>query len=91
MLPQYDETGRRTSAHVMGHTIGLVLVSLAPVVLGLSGVLYLGGALILGGFFLWRAARFSAEVSAGRARELFYASIVYLPVLLGLMVFDKCG
>lgn len=92
MLSVSDSTGERTSAHALAHTLGLLAVSLAPFVLGMSGPLYLAGALGLGSFFLWRAFRFAREVSLARARQLFFASILYLPFLLGLMVLDRwCG
>jgi len=39
--------------------------------------------------FVWQAVQFSRDLSIQRARQLFYASILYLPLLLGLMVFDK--
>jgi heme O synthase-like polyprenyltransferase len=46
-------------------------------------------ALILGLVFIWYAAQFCRELTVSRARQLFYASILYLPLLLALMVFDK--
>ena len=47
------------------------------------------GALVLGLGFLWCALRFARELDRLSARRLFFASILYLPLLLGLMVFDK--
>jgi heme O synthase-like polyprenyltransferase len=38
---------------------------------------------------LWQAVQFSRDLTVQRARQLFYASILYLPLLLGLMVWDK--
>ena len=73
----------------MSHTLGLVPLSMAPFVLRMAGPVYLLGALVLGAAFLFCAVRFSNELSHGRARGLFYASILYLPLLLGLMVFDR--
>jgi heme O synthase-like polyprenyltransferase len=58
-------------------------------VLGIVGPIYLSGALVLGGGFLWCALQFSRQLDMSRARQLFYASILYLPLLLGLMVLDK--
>jgi len=56
---------------------------------GMTGRVYLAGALLLGVFFLVCAVQFSRDLSRPRARRLFFASILYLPLLLGLMVFDK--
>jgi len=89
MLPSVDPDGFRTGRQAVSHTMGLWIASLAPFLFRLSGLLYLTGALILGGLFLWRAAQFSRQLTSGQARWLFFASILYLPLLLSLMVFDK--
>ncbi len=89
MLPVYDSDGRRTARQTVSHTLGLLPISLCPFLLKLAGVVYLAGALVLGLAFFWQAVQFSRELSAQRARQLFYASILYLPLLLGLMVLDK--
>jgi protoheme IX farnesyltransferase len=47
------------------------------------------GAVLLGLLFLVAAVRFSRDLSMVNARRLFFASIIYLPLLLGLMVVDK--
>ena len=57
--------------------------------LGVAGVVYFSGAFLLGVAFLVFAIQFSRHLTAERARALFIASIVYLPVLLGLLVLDK--
>ncbi len=89
MLPVFDKTGERTGAQAVSHTLGLLPVSLAPFVFKVSGPIYLVGALLLGLGFLWFAFRFSRRLDEVHARRLFYASIIYLPALLGLMVLDK--
>jgi len=89
MLPVFDSDGQRTAGQTVSHTLGLLPISLCPFLLKLAGVVYLAGALVLGLAFLWQAVQFSRELSAQRARQLFYASILYLPLLLGLMVLDK--
>jgi protoheme IX farnesyltransferase len=71
------------------HSIGLIPVSLFPSLLGIAGVVYFAGALVLGITFLIFAIQFSRALTRERARRLFIASIVYLPVLLGLLVIDK--
>ena len=89
MLPIIDPDGRRTAAQAVCHAFGLIPVSLFPALLGVTGVIYFVGAVLLSvGFFIF-AFRFSRVVSTERARQLFIASIVYLPVLLGLLVLDK--
>jgi heme o synthase len=89
MVPISDPDGSKTAAQAVCHAIGLIPVSLFPSLLGVSGVVYFGAALALGMAFLFFAIQFSRAVSAERARHLFVASIVYLPVLLGILVLDK--
>ncbi|MBI5800952.1 MAG: protoheme IX farnesyltransferase [Verrucomicrobia bacterium] len=89
MLPLVDRDGSRTGRSAVSHTLGLLPVSLSPFVFQMSGALYLSGALVLGLVFLWCAARFARQMDRPSARRLFFASILYLPLLLGLMVFDK--
>jgi heme o synthase len=89
MLPVVDPAGTRTGRQAVSHTLGLLPVSLLPFLLHLAGPVYLFGALVLGLFFLWFAVQFSRHLTIPRARQLFFVSIIYLPLLLGLMVFDK--
>ena len=89
MLPVVDPQGRRTGRQAFGHTLVLLPLSLCPFVFKLTGPLYLVGALLLGLAFLWFALHFSRHLTVPRARQLFYASILYLPLLLALMVLDK--
>lgn len=89
MLPHIDPDGRRTAQQSVSNTIGLVFVSLAPVALGMAGKIYLVAALVLGLSFLYCAIQFARELSTQRARQMFFASIVYLPLLLAALVLDK--
>ena len=89
MLPAIDPSGRRTARHAVMFCWLLLGASLLPWVFGLTGHVYLAGALGLGLFFVGRAHQFNRERSEQRARSLFYGSILYLPLLLGLMLVDK--
>lgn len=89
MLPSVDPEGFRTGRQAVSHTMGLLMVSLLPVVFRMAGMVYLIGALALGLAFLAFAFKFSRQLTLPRARQLFLVSIVYLPLLLGLMVLDK--
>jgi protoheme IX farnesyltransferase len=96
MLPVRDPEGIRTGRQAVSHTLGLMAVSICPAVLTagpgaapIAGRVYFFGALVLGMAFLWCAIQFSRELSRTRARILFFASILYLPLLLGLMALDK--
>ena len=89
MLPLVDPAGVRTGRQAVSHTLGLLPVSLCPFVFHMTGATYFAGALALGLVFLWFAIQFARQLDERRARLLFFASILYLPLLLGLMVFDK--
>ena len=89
MLPLVDPEGHRTGRQAVSHTLGLLPVSLCPFLFKLTGPVYLVGALLLGAAFLWFAIQFARHLTIPRARQLFFASILYLPLLLAVMVLDK--
>ena len=89
MLPIVDPKGERTGRQALSHTLGLLPISFCPFLFKLAGPIYFFGAFALGLVFLWCAFQFAREMTVPRARQLFYASILYLPLLLGLMVLDK--
>ena len=89
MLPVVDPSGERTGRQAVSHTLGLLPFSLCPFVFHLAGPTYLAGALVLGAAYLWFAIQFSRQLTVTGARRLFFMSITYLPLLLGLMVLDK--
>ena len=69
--------------------LALLAVALGPAIRGESGIVYLAGALLLGGVFLCYSARFAFQMSTVSARRLLLASILYLPALFALLVLDK--
>ena len=65
-------------------------MSLLPTLIGLAGAVYFVGALVLGGLVRGvRRAQQALAPSASRARRVLLASLLYLPVLLALLAFDK--
>jgi len=89
MLPVLDPEGRRTSRQALLFTLVLLPVSVLPFFLHLAGLTYFISALTLGLLFLASAWKFRRQLTVANARVLFYASIIYLPILLGAMVWDK--
>ena len=89
MLPVVDPQGHRTGRQAVIHTLALLSASLCPFWFGLAGPVYLAGAAVLGLVFLWFAVQFARRLTIPSARQLFYASVLYLPLLLSLMVWDK--
>ncbi len=89
MLPVVDREGRRTGSVAISYALGLIPISLCPSLFAISGRIYFVGALLLGFGFLLCAIQFARRMTEQKARQLFFASIVYLPILLGLLVLDK--
>jgi len=89
MLPVVDRAGHLTACVVVVYTLLLVAVSLTLVWVGGLGVLYAGGALVLGAGLVVLGVRLERQRSARAARRVFLGSIAYLPLLLGLMVLDR--
>lgn len=89
LLPVIDVDGGRTARHISISTVGLLAVSLLPTVVGLAGGLYLAGALALGIAFAALGARQAVAPSPAGCRRVMYASLLYLPLLLALLAFDK--
>ncbi|MBB5209109.1 heme o synthase [Chiayiivirga flava] len=77
-----------TRWHVLFYTILLVLVTLLPWLTGMSGVFYLGGALVLGAGFLYYAIRLMNPPSERFAMDVFSYSIWYLMVLFAFLLVD---
>jgi protoheme IX farnesyltransferase len=69
--------------------LGLFIMGIVPALRGQSGIVYFAGALVLGVIFLYYSARFALQRSIVCARQLLFASILYLPVLFALIVLDK--
>lgn len=89
MLPVVDRDGRRTAQNMILYCLALLAVSLQPVLLGSAGVLYLGGAVLLGLAFLATAVGFQRWRSLCQARRVLRASLLYLPGLLALLLLDR--
>ena len=89
MLPVVDPEGRSTFAQILFCVAMLIPVSLLASVQGLAGVRYYFSALIVGLLFVVVALWASACKTNVRAKWLMHASVLHLPLLLGLMVYDK--
>jgi protoheme IX farnesyltransferase len=89
VLPVEDPGGRSTAFQVVNYAAALVPISLMPAIVGLAGRIYFAGAIVLGVGLLTLAVRFAQDRSTARARRLFFASLVYLPVLWVLMLANR--
>lgn len=89
MLSRYDAEGYATGRQALLYTLGLLLVSLAPALWLFNTATYFYGALFLGAGFSYFAAKFLFIRTRKAARNLFFASIIYLPLILVLQVFTQ--
>mgnify|MGYP001815193833 CR=1 FL=1 len=88
LAPPTDPHGNRIARHMVYHSISLLLLSLVPSILGLTGLVYFAGALVLSGAMLASTVAAARELTAIRARRVFRASLLYQPLLLLLLFLD---
>jgi heme o synthase len=89
MLPVVEPEGRITGQQIVAYTLMLLPVSLLPFLLGISGRIYFYGAILLGTLFLLSSISAAISKSRQQARRLLLASVLYLPLLFGLMVLNQ--
>jgi len=77
-----------TRWQILFYTVLLVEVTVLPVVFGMSGLFYLGGALVLGSVFLWYAWKLLNPPDEFFAMRVFNYSIVYLMALFAFLLVD---
>jgi heme o synthase len=77
-----------TRWHVLFYTVLLVVVTVLPWLTGMSGLFYLGGALVLGAAFLYYAIRLMDPPNERFAMEVFNYSIIYLMALFAFLLAD---
>ena len=89
MLPVVEPDGRVTGQQIIAYSLMLVPVSLLPAVLGISGKIYFVSADALSLVFLASSVRAALSKSNQHARHLLLASVLYLPLLFGVMVLNR--
>jgi protoheme IX farnesyltransferase len=89
MLPNTDDDGASTGRQAVNYSGALLLVSLTPTLLGLTTPVCFFGAFVLGAGMIYFAWQLQLVRSRPRARRLFFASIIYLPLLLALLALCK--
>ena len=77
-----------TRTQVLLYTLLLFAVSLLPFVIRMSGPVYLAGALVLSGVFVYYALQLKFAPRPGLAMKTFGYSIVYLMGIFGLLLVD---
>lgn len=88
MLPVVEPDGHSTARQIVIYSVLLIPISLLPKFFGMTGSIYFVGALAMGLMFLYSGIRVTLDRTRTRARRVLLASVIYLPVLYGLMVLD---
>jgi protoheme IX farnesyltransferase len=89
MLPVVDREGTRTFRQIILTAIALVGVSLLPAIMGLAGVRYFFGALVVSTALVQVCLWAASSRTNVRAKWLMHATVLHIPLLLGLMIYDK--
>ncbi len=88
MLPVVEPDGESTARQILIYSILLIPISILPKWMGMTGTVYMIGAIAMGLLFLYSGIRVSLDRTKVRARRVLLTSVVYLPVLYALMVLD---
>jgi protoheme IX farnesyltransferase len=89
MLPCIETDLRSTGRQIVLYCLALIPVSLVPAMTGLAGEIYLAAAVVMGLLFLAYGIRAARTKTRLNARRLFFASIIYLPLLFAFMMIDR--
>lgn len=89
MLTVLEESRELTGRQMMLYSAGLLVVSLLPTAVGLAGKVYVVGAFLAGLAFLGLNGLMARNSTNLNAKRALWASIIYLPVVLLLMMADK--
>lgn len=88
LLPVIHPDGRSTGRQAVLYTMALVPITLMPTFMGMASAYYLAGAVVLGAIMGVFSLEFAVVRTQDAARRLFFASIIYLPLLWALLVWD---
>ncbi|HEX4697150.1 MAG TPA: heme o synthase [Candidatus Udaeobacter sp.] len=89
MISSDDRTGERSASQSVFFCILLLVIAGLPAFLGIVNFGYMAAEIVLGGLFVAVAMRFLRLRTRGAARSLFFASIIYLPLLLAALILTK--
>lgn len=89
LLPVVEPDAKSTGRQIVINCLALLVVGLLPTLVGLAGPIYFFAALAFGGIFLGYGVAFALSRTATAARQLLFASLLYLPATLLVMALDK--
>jgi len=86
MLSTRDPEGWLTALQALVYSVALLAISLLPGLIGMASPYYFFAALALGAVMIHLSVIFLRNKTNASARHLFFASIIYLPLLLGALI-----
>jgi protoheme IX farnesyltransferase len=89
MLPVVDHAGDATFRQILAYSAALIPTSLLPAVVGMAGIAYFYLALLLGVVMMQVSLWAARTRSNQRAKWLMHATVIYIPLLLGLLMWQK--
>lgn len=89
LLPDNPEFEQATRSIIVVFSVALLGISLLAPLTGLGELLFGFGALLSGTILLYLSILFYRSYSLKNARRIFFASILYLPVVMGLLLVDQ--
>ncbi len=89
LLTVVDPSGEASSRQILIYCIALIPAAFMPTMVGILGIIYFIGAVLLSSTFLWLAIRLYRDRSNANAKRLFLASLLYLSMLVSLMIVDR--
>lgn len=89
MLPVVDKRLDATGRQIVLYSLALVAMTLFPFIIGMAGATYCAAAILLGIAFCGFGILCARSKNRADAKQLFFASIVYLPALLASMAADR--
>ena len=89
MLPVVEPDGESTARQIFWFSVALIPISLLPSYLSMTSWLYTIGAFALGLYFFRAALKVVRERSLIQARAVLITSVIYLPLLYGLILIDR--
>jgi heme o synthase len=89
LLTVVDPTGEASSRQILIYCVALIPAAFMPTMVGVLGLIYFAGSIMLSLAFLWLAIRLYGDRSNANAKRLFFGSLIYLSCLLSLMIVDR--
>ncbi len=88
LSPPTDANGGRIGRHMVYHSVSLLVLSVFPTLLGITGRVYLAGAIALALAMLTLTGFAAIRMTSQRARRVFLFSLLYQPFLMIFLLLD---